>query len=321
VNILKLTVIAALLLALAQNSLAQSDAIASFPDHSVRIVVTYPPGGAGDSSARIVGAGLEKQWKQPVVIENRPGGFQVIGVDAVRRATPNGYTLLIAGGTLSYEHLVNKDIDYQPIHVIAPIGILTGGGLVYTLSANVPANNLAEFIAYAKKNPGKVNEGQSGGTPPLQDNWKQLGVTTVKVPYKGGAQAITALLAGEVDIYCAATVDILPYVKSGRIKPIAYTDRQRHPLLPDVPTFAEATGTDAAFRFWFGLFGPLDLPPALVSKINATANEALRSPDVRDRIRALGLDVFPGSPEDMRQAIDRFIKETEEAVAHGYKIR
>jgi tripartite-type tricarboxylate transporter receptor subunit TctC len=198
--------------------------------------------------------------------------------------------------------------------------LLTGAGLVYAISTRVPAASVAEYIAYAKSNPGKVNEGHSG-TPPLQDFWRQQGVNTVKVPYKGGLQIIAAVLAGEVDIYAAAPVDVLPHAKSGKLKLIAYTDQQRHPLLPDVPTLAAATGTDVLYRFWFGLFGPLDMPAALVGRINTSANEALRSAEVQDRIRAVGLDVYPGSPEDMRVAIDRIIKDMEEAVARGYKIR
>jgi tripartite-type tricarboxylate transporter receptor subunit TctC len=296
---------------------------ASFPDRQVRIIVSYTAGGTTDVSTRIIAAGLEKSWGQTVVVENRPGAFQLSAVDAVRKAPTDGHTLLVAGRTLTYEHVLNKDIDYQPMRQLAPIGILTGGGTFYTINASLPVNTLKEFIAYAKKNPGKVNEGQSlGGNPYLREVWRQLGADMEQISYKGGNEVLTALVAGDVHIASLTMAPgVLPMLQSGKLKVMAYTDKQRHPAMPDVPTFAEATGTSVVYRFWFGLWGPQGMPSTLVAKINGSVNEVLRNAEIREKLRAVGLEALPGSPEDMRTDIDLAIKEMQGLVALGYKLR
>jgi len=314
--------VAALALVMAGSAVAQTRA-ASYPSRPVRIIVPFPAGGTTDATSRSLAASLEKTWKQSVIVDNMPGGNQIVGANALTRAAPDGYTLLVGAHSLMYEHLLNKDVNFLPSRDLTPIALMCGSGLIYSLASDVPAKSFAEFVAWVKANPGKVNEGTitSGGAPELKDLWQSLGAQMTQIAYKGGAPAVTALVAGEVQIYGASPLDVAQLSKVGKVRPVMYTERQRHPQFPDVPTLQESTGATQTYRFWFGLFGPGGLPADLVSRIEASAAEALKSEEIRERYNTLGLQIYPSSTEDLRQEISVVTRRIEDLQARGYKLR
>ena len=293
-----------------------------YPSRAVRLLIPFPAGGTTDATTRTLASSLEGAWKQPVLVENQPGGFSMIASGNVARSAPDGHTLLVAVHSITYEHLLNKDVTFNAARDLTPIGLIAGSGLVYTVNAAVPAKSLAEFVAYAKANPGKLNEGIGGSTviSELVDFWPSLGAEIVAVPYKGGAAAVTALVAGDVQIYGASPLDVLVLSKAGKVRPLFYSDRQRHPQFPDIPTLQDL-GSKFQYRFWFGLWGPANLPADIVAKVSATLRDSLRSPQVRERFENLGLQIYAGSPEEFRAETAGRVKAIEELLAKGYKLR
>jgi tripartite-type tricarboxylate transporter receptor subunit TctC len=295
---------------------------ADFPAKAVRIVVPFPAGGTTDTTARVVANGLSGIWKQPVVVENRPGANQIIGADAVVKSAPDGYNLLIAAHGLMFEHLLNREISIQPLRDLAPIANIVGSGLVFIVPTALPVSNFAEFVAYAKANPGKINQAQiSAGMVELIDLWPLLGLNIVNVNYKGGQQALTAIMTNEVQLYAHSPGDVITQAKAGKVRPIAYSDRVRHPALPDVPALPQATGLPHSYRFWFGLWGPANMPADVIARINASLNEVLRNAEARERLGGLGVQIYGGTPEEMRIEVANVVKRIEDLLARGFKLR
>lgn len=316
--------VAALLLSAAMllPGTASAQRAADFPSKPVRLIVPFPAGGTTDTTARVIANGLSSIWKQPVVVENRPGGAQVIGADAVAKSAPDGYTLLIAANSLMYEHVVNREVSFNGVRDLAPISNVVGSGLVFIVPPQLNVRNFAEFLAYVKANPGKANQAQVGpGIAELKDFWQQLGVDIVDVPYKGGQIALGAIMTNEVQLYAHTPGDVITQMKAGKLRPIAYTDRTRHPLLPDLPALPEASGLNQTYRFWFGLWGPAGLPADLVGRVQSTLAEAMRSPEARERLSGLGVQIYASTPEEMRQEIATVVKRVEDLAARGFKLR
>ena len=277
-----------------------------FPNKPVKIVVALPAGGATDGVARLVGAFLDKTWKQPVVVENRPGGAQIIAGDYVKNSAPDGYTVVLFAHSLSYEDLLTKTA-FNPMTDLAPIALIAGSGYVLTVPAAFPAKDFKEFIAYVKANPGKVNEGTVGPTSvnEIQKLWKDLAVDIVKVPYKGGALIMPALTANEVQLYAASVPDVLQLSKAGRVRPIGYTEKQRHPLFPDVQTIAESGMGVPNFeaRYYFAVAGPAATPAAAIGRINAGIAQAVDSPEIREKLSSFGMRPLKETPEGVRATL------------------
>lgn len=293
-----------------------------FPGKTVRLILPFPGGGTIDAAGRALASSLESSWKQSVVVENQPGGASLIAAGNVARSAPDGHTLLMAVHSLTYEHLLNKDANFNAARDLAPIGLVAGGGLAYTISSSLPANNFAEFIAHAKANPGRLNEAIGGGTviSEMVDFWQSLGVQLQSIPYKGGALAMTALVAGDVQVYPASVLDVVAQAKSGKIRPIFYTDVRRHAQLPDVPTLQEL-GVNHTYRYWFGMWAPAGTPADVTARISASLNESLKSPAVRERFERIGLTIYGGSPDEFRAEIASRIRQIEALLAKGYKLR
>jgi tripartite-type tricarboxylate transporter receptor subunit TctC len=314
--------LAALLAVGAGNALAQR--AADFPTKQVRLVIPFPPGLGTETFARAFANSLSTSWKQPVVVEPRPGGNQVIAGEAVAKSSADGYSLLMATQGFAHEKLLNKDIPIDPAVDLTPIVHLAGSGIVYAVPAQLPVNNFAEFVAYAKANPGKVNHAQVAGSaanPETVGFWEGLGVQLVDVPYKGGTQAFLALMTGEVQLYAHSAGEVHTQWKAGKVKPIMYSDRTRHPLFPELPTLGEASGTNRFHRFVYVLFAPAAIPADLIAKINASANEALKSAEVRERASQQGLQIYGGSVEQSRQDVAAGIKRVQDVLATGVKLR
>ena len=295
----------------AASTLAQAQ---SWPSKPVRVIVPFPPGGTTDIVARSLGAELQKMWGQPVVVENRPGAGGNIGSDIVAKSPNDGYTLLM--GTVG-THAINaalfaqsgNKMPFDAVKDFVPITLAAGVPNVMVVNSKVPVNSVNEFIAYAKARPGQLNMASSGNGTSIHltgELFKTMtGTYMVHLPYRGSAPAMSDLLAGNTNVMFDNLPSALPHIKSGRLKALAVTSRERSPALPDTPTIEEAAnlkGFDASS--WFGLFAPAGTSRAIVDKIQADVAKALAVPEVRERFVAQGAQPG-GTPPDQFAAFIR----------------
>ncbi len=287
-----------------------------FPTRSVKIVVPFPAGGTADAMPRIVADWLSRKWGQPVVIENRTGAAGNIGAEAVSKADPDGYTLMSAPPPpLVINQSLYPKLPFDPGKFV-PIVIM--GRVPNALSVNpakVPQNSVAEFVAYAKANPGKVTSATQGNgtTSHLTSEMFQMfaGVQFQHIPYRGSAPALQDLVSGNVDIMFDNLGVSLPLVKGGQLKLIAVATPKRMASLPNVATIDETLpGFESAA--WFGVVAPSGTPREIVAKINADINEALRQPEIQEKMANLSAETIGGTPEAtaayMREEVDRWAK-------------
>lgn len=270
----------------------------TYPDKPLKLIVTVAAGGPMDTIARVVADQLQAKLGQPVIVENRPGAGSTLGAKAVAGSPPDGYTLM--WGTLSaiaIAPVLYKDPGYDPKAFI-PAALVAEFPHVMVISPTVPANTMAEFLAYAKANRGKMNFGGSLGTPPqllgaMFSKVADLGMTYV--PYKGGAPSIPDLLAGRLQMQFDALTLLQPLIKEGKLRALAVVSNTRWPYLPDVPTLAETGFKDFPGNPWAGIMAPPGTPAAIVTKLNAVTNEILRSPDTKASLVRLNVLLRPSS--------------------------
>jgi len=284
-----------------------------FPSKPVKIVVPFPPGGSTDIAARLVAPRLAELWKQPVVVENKPGAAANIGADFVAKSPPDGHTQLLATTALAASAAIFDKLTYDPVKDLAPVVFVAAIPNLLMVHSSVPATTPQGFVAYAKANPGKLNfasPGASTGQRLAFELFKQMaGIDVVHVAYKGGAPAGQALLAGEVQAMIMNVVEAQPHVKGGRLRAIAATTIKRAPGFPDVPTLAEtvAPGLDASV--WQGLLVAGGTPPEAIARVRADWTAVLAQPEIRERLVGLGMDVTPGtSAEFARFLADEIAK-------------
>ena len=245
---------------------------------SVRIVVPFPPGGSTDITARLVGNRLQEVWGQSVVIENKPGAGGNIASDMVARSDPDGYTIFIVGPGLATNQFLYPSLSYDPIGDFAPVTLLITQPNMMCVPLSKPAKSVKEFIAYCNENRGNVTYASSGNGTTLHlsgELFKRLAdVEMTHIPYRGGALAINDLIPGRVDVTFDNMPSIISHVKSGSVRALAVTTKERVPLVPDIPTIAETVpGFDVSS--WFGFFLPVKTPPEIIAKLNADTNAAL----------------------------------------------
>ncbi|MGB6818734.1 MAG: tripartite tricarboxylate transporter substrate binding protein, partial [Pseudolabrys sp.] len=295
-------------------SWATSVSAEDYPDRAVKIVVPFPAGGTADAVPRIVGDWLSRKWGQPVVIENRTGAAGNIGAEAVYRSPPDGYTLLSAPppplviNQNLYPKLGYDPTKFEPIIVMAQVP----NALIVNPNT-IKASSLPELIDYLQQNPGKVTSATQGNgtTSHLTSELFQLmaKVTLRHVPYRGSAPALQGLLAGDVDLMFDNLGVSLPLAEAGKLKLLAVASATRMPSLPNVPTIAELLPGFEAVA-WYGIVAPPNTPKAIIDKINADANEALRQPEVQDSLKKLSAEIFGGSVDKtakyMRDEIERW---------------
>ncbi|MBV8030238.1 MAG: tripartite tricarboxylate transporter substrate binding protein [Betaproteobacteria bacterium] len=280
-----------------------------YPSRSVTFIVPFSPGGGTDISARTVAAKLTSKWGQSVVVENRAGAGGILGADAVARAKPDGYTLLIANvGTQSINPTLYPKLPYDPDHAFAPISLICELPFVLMASPSFPPSSVKELVAYVKANPGKVTYASSGlgGSPHLTAELFQLltGTTLTHIPYKGGGPAMTDLMAGHVDILFASVLEGSGFIKTGKLKGLAVTHAKRSPALPEVPTIGEAGVKGGESGSWIALLGPAGLPAAIVSKVGADVKEAVAAPEVQEKLIAQGAVPQASTPAELQALID-----------------
>jgi tripartite-type tricarboxylate transporter receptor subunit TctC len=275
----------------------------AWPDSTVTVVVPWPPGGPSDIAARPLAKGLTQNLGQSFVIDNRAGGGGNIGTAAVTRAKPDGQTLLI---TSSAPIVINpslyKNMSFDPLKDLAPVTNLLRVPLVLVAHPSVPAKNLKELMAYIQTKKGQFSYGSSGnGTPQHLTSELFASVTKLEmthVPYKGSAPAISDLLGGHIPVMFDSTIAIMPHIKSGKVKAIAISSAKRSPLLPDVPTFAEAGLPQIESYAWYGMFAPAKTPKAVIDKINAEAIKVMKGPEFQKVLADTGSDFVGDTPEN-----------------------
>ena len=274
----------------------------NFPTKAVTFVVPNPPGGLVDTSARLVGDPLSKLLNQSVVIENKPGGSGNIAYQGVARSRPDGYTLLVS---YSAYHTANphlmSNLPWDPVKDFTPVALTTVATNVVAVHPSLPVNSLKELIDYLKKNPGKVNYASQGngslshlGTELFK---QQTGTDIVHVPYKGSGQAIQDVLAGQVQLFITTPPSVLGHVQSGKLKALAIAGKNRHPMLPNVPTTAEAGLPNFTLEAWTGLFAPAGTPAPVVAKLSQEVKAALETPEARQRAAGQGVELRHMPPE------------------------
>jgi tripartite-type tricarboxylate transporter receptor subunit TctC len=295
---------------------------AAFPNKPIKIVVPFPAGGTSDVLARLVGQKMSESWGQPVVVENRPGSNGNLGADQVAKSSPDGHTLVLMDvGNLAISPSLYK-LPFNPLSDFEPVAMVGYSPHLLVTSSQVPANNVAELIAWAKAQKGKVNFAAAAGmgsAPHLAGVLfaQRAGIEWGYVPYKGGAQAMTDLIGGQVDLTFNGMVATLPHVKSGKIKLIAVSSARRNPVLGNqVPTVAESlpgflTGS------WQGLLAPAGTPKAVVDKLHAEVMRITALPDVRERLTTLGAEPNTMTPADFGQWLKAEIAAMNKAVKDG----
>ena len=276
-------------------------AAVDYPTRPVHWIVPYPPGGTTDILARLVGQYLSDHLGQQFIVENKPGGGNNIGTEAVVNSPPDGYTMLLVNPANGINATLYKHLNFNLLRDIAPVAGITRVPNVMEVNPKFPAKTVAEFIAYAKANPGKINMASSGtGTSVHMSGELLMAMTGIKmahVPYRGAAPALTDLMAGTVDVIFDNMPSSIGFIHAGKIRPIAVTTEKRSPALPDIPTVAETVpGYEASA--WFGMAAPKGTPVEVIDKINATINEALKDPKMIARLAELGGTPMPGTPAD-----------------------
>lgn len=312
----RMTAIMALAVALCAPAQAQD-----YPNKAVQIIVPSSPGGISDTAARVVAEGLSKLWGQSVVIENRPGGGGSIGTGIARRAKPDGYTLLVTtNGEFALNPVIYPNLPYDPNKDFIPLAMATYNTIAVVANANAPFKTFEDFIKAAKEKPGSISWASAGA-----GTWNHLagelmasetGVKLIHVPYKGGGPASTAVAGGDVPVGLLSVSSVLPHIKSGKVKVLAVTSKERSAFDKSWPTVAELGFPNVDAINWVAFFGQNGLPPAVAKKIEADVRQVLAQPETRERFLAMAVEPSGLSSTDVlakiksdRASAERIAKE------------
>ena len=295
----------ALALAMVLSTAAQAQT--AWPTKSIRMIVGFAAGGSTDVTARIIAQALSERLGQPVVIENRTGAGGNIGADAVAKADPDGYTLLMTtSSTFAANPSLYKSLPFDVQKDFAPIALTAFIPNLLVVHPSVPSSNVSDFIAYLKANPGKLNYGSAGNGTSQHLSGELFnslaGVQMVHVAYRGGAPAVSDLLGGQLQVIFAPLVEVVQQVRAEKLKALGITTAKRSPLLPEVPTIAE-TLPGYEITLWNGLLAPANTPPEIIEKINRATADALRSPEVKAKLAEQGSEPVGGSPAKFKAFI------------------
>ena len=276
----------------------------SFPNRTVRFVVHFPPGGPTDFVARALGQKLSEAWKQPVVIENRPGAGGVIGVEMVLRSAPDGHTLLFGtSGSLALAPALSK-LPYDVFTDLAPVTLVVINPQILVVHPSLPARSVAELVKLAKSKPGQINYASVGPGSPNHMGMELLksmsGIDMVHIPYKGTAPAMSDVISGQVSLLFNSMPSVLPHVRSGRLRALAVGSAKRSPAAPDVPTVSETPGLQAfQYTTWYAVLAPLATPKDVINQISAESGRALSQPEMSELLSSQGADPAPSTPDGL----------------------
>ena len=280
----------------------------AYPAKPIRLIVPFPPGGGTDMIARTVAQKMAEQNKWSVVVDNRPGAGGNLGVDAAAKAAPDGYTLVMGQtSNLAINPWLYAKLPYDPIKSLAPVALVSSAPIVMAAPANTPYKTFADLVTAAKARPDGITLGYSGnGTVAHlagEQAQKISGMSLRHVPYKGAGQAMTDLVGGQIDLYMSSVPTLLGQVRNGKLRPIVVTSLTRSSQLPDTPTLAELGYKDFEASSWYGVLAPAGTPEAIVQQLNKAINQALKQPDVAEKLRSEGGDVLGGTPQAFAQLL------------------
>ena len=278
-----------------------------YPARAVRLVIPFAAGGGNDIVARTVAQKLSEQWGQQVISDNRSGANGIIGTDIVAKASPDGYTLVIASTSFTLNPAQQK-LPFDPVKDFAPIGLVAEGALIFTAHPSFPARDIPGLVRLAKASPGKIQyatSGQGGITHLAAELFQKMaGISMLLVPYKGSSTAAIDVISGQVPVMVSSVSPALPYLQSGRLRALAIGSTKRSSLLPQVPTVAEQGVAGYDSSMWWGILAPAKTPPGIVVKINRDINRGLDSDEVRERIAKLGMSIVTSAePAQFSQLI------------------
>ena len=290
-----------------------------WPAKPIRLIVPFTPGGVTDTSGRLIAEHLGKRLGQQVIVDNKPGASGNIGTSLAKAAAPDGYTLLLGfDGTMVINPHVFAKIPFDTLKDFVPVGKIGNATLILVAHPDVPAKTLTEVIALSKSRPDGLSYGTSGtgGTPHIAGELLKMrtGANLVHVPYKGGGQAMTDVLGGNIPLVYTAVAGAHGHVKSGKLRPIAVSSAQRTTALPDVPTFIESGVPDFVVDSWVGLLAPAKTPEAIVKQLNSELNAVLNDPVVLEKLRIMGIEASAGSAEQYGEEIRRDLARYEQVV-------
>ena len=288
----------------------------TFPSKPIRLISPYAAGGANDIVCRVIAEKLSEVMGQTVLVDNKPGAGSMVGSNILVKAPADGYTIMMADIAHGANPALRKSMPYDTLKDFTPVVLVAELPTVLLVNPSVPANSIAELVAYAKRNPGKLNYSSSGfgstnhlAAEVFKD---ELGLDIVHVPYQGGGEAMNALLGGQVQMLFITLPASLPHIKAGKVRALALTGARRMDSLPDVPTVAETVLPGFDINLWIGVVAPAGTPPAVVDRINADFNKVLAMPSVKERITALGANIAGGTPAQfdafIRRELQRWAK-------------
>lgn len=310
--------VAALLVALGASSLPAPPASAQtpYPARPLRMISPFPPGGPTDLVGRLVSARLAEQLGQPIVVESRPGASGNVGLEAAARAAPDGYTIVLSSPVIALSPLLYTRLNYDPHKDLAPIALVGAVRNVLVVHPSVPARNLKELVALARRSPGRLNYGSGGiGTtthlaPELLKSLEKLDI--VHVPYKGSGIALTALVGGEIDMLVVAAPAAVQQINAGRVRALAVLMPQRFPDLPDVPSTSEQGFPNFEISVWYGMLAPTGTPREIIGRLNAELAKVASAPDMKPRFASAGVEPLTSTPEEfgkfIRSETNRFAR-------------
>jgi tripartite-type tricarboxylate transporter receptor subunit TctC len=274
-----------------------------FPNRPIRLIVPYSPGGVTDITARTVSTRLSEALGQSVVVDNRAGGASIVGTDAVVKAKPDGYTLLLTSSALAANHILFKNIPYDPVKDLLSVSFLTTVPTVLVVPDANPIQNIKELVFQAKTKPDSMNYGSAGNgsgnhlTAEVFQN--AAGIHVQHIPYKGGGAVMADLVAGHITFVFAVLPTAYPFITTGKLRALAVSSSSRNSALSDVPTVAESGYPGFSVTEWVGVFAPNNTPQAVIDKLNAAFNTTLKHHEVQTRLKALGSDVIGGAPSQL----------------------
>ena len=304
---LSAAVVRMLLLVLLSTGCTLGLAQQAYPTKAIRFIVPYPPGGSTDPMARLAANKMAERWGQSVVVDNRPGGNTIIGPEAVAKAAPDGYTILLASSALLTTPSLIPRLPYNVIRDFTGVATIAKSRFVLVVGPSVQANNLQEFIALAKSKPGQLSFASSGigaNTHLSAELFNRMvGTKMNHIPYKGSGVLVTDLISGRVELSFQVPITVMTYITSGRLRAIAITGDTRAPALPEVPTFNEAGLPGFHTEGWFGIVAPAASPKAAINKISSEMAAILALPDARDYLIKQGSEAFISTPEQVTALI------------------
>lgn len=292
------------------SSAAARAQVTGFPNRPVRIVVPYPPGGPNDLVARAIARGMSERWGKPVVVENRPGGAAgVVGTELVARSEPDGHVLVLNGITHAIAPGLYPRLPYDAATDFTAVSLVGWAPLMLVVHPSIPATSVAELIAHAKARPGRLSYASTGNGTSIHLATEMFlrgaGLDILHVPYRGSAQAITGLVANEVQLMIEAVPSAWPHAREGRLRALAVTSLERWPALPDLPTVAESGLPGFEAGIWWGVLGPANLPAPVLAELNTGVNASLQEPETRQTLDRLGIQPIGTTPEAFEQRIRR----------------